>query len=68
MRQSLNEYRRDLEKSIKCYGELEKYLNDNGCPDHRFAIASRPVFLLKGEIDWIDSYLGQLAGKYESRR
>jgi len=34
-----------------------------GCPPHRFAVATRPVFLLKGEIAWVESYLRQLKRK-----
>lgn len=63
---SLKEYRKALEKSIKCYQELQKYLKDCGCPTHRFAIATRPIFLLKGEIKWVDSYLEQFASEAES--
>lgn len=64
---SLKEYRKALEKVIKCYEELHKYLKDCGCPTHRFAIATRPIFLLKGEIEWVDSYMEQLASESESR-
>ncbi len=61
VRNSLNEYRKALEKSVKCYDELHKFLKDSGCPAHRFAIAARPKFLLRGEIEWVDSYLAQRA-------
>jgi DNA-binding PadR family transcriptional regulator len=61
VQKSLKEYRKALEKSIKCYEELHQYLRDCGCPPHRFAVATRPIFLLKGEIEWVDSYLAQLA-------
>jgi len=63
VQKSLKTYRKSLEKSIKCYEDLHKFLEDCGCPSHRFAVASRPIFLLKGEIEWVDSYLGQLGNK-----
>ncbi len=61
VQKSLKEYRKALEKSIKCYEELHQYLRDCDCPPHRFAVANRPIFLLKGEIEWVDAYLAWLA-------
>lgn len=60
---ALKKYRKELETQVKQYGELEKFLRDSGCPPHRFAIALRPVFLLKGEIEWVDAYLARLDNK-----
>jgi DNA-binding PadR family transcriptional regulator len=60
VKKSLKEYRKGLEKNIKCYEELLKFLQDCDCPGHRFAVATRPIFLLKGEIEWVDAYLAGL--------
>ncbi len=68
VRKALKEYRDGLEKNVRCYRELEQFLKDSGCPTHRMAIATRPVFLLEGEIAWVDAYLAQLAGKKQKGR
>lgn len=57
---SLLKYREALEKKISEYEALLKFLQDNQCPTYRFAVATRPIFLLKGEIQWVNSYLKQL--------
>ena len=57
VRKALEKYRLGLEEKIKGYNALLKFLQDSGCPPHRFSVATRPVFLLKGEIDWVDSCL-----------
>jgi DNA-binding PadR family transcriptional regulator len=62
VQKALKEYRKGLEKNIKCYEELQQFLRDNGCPAHRLGVAMRPVFLLKGEIEWVDSYQAPLSG------
>lgn len=62
VRKSLKEYRNALEKNIQSYEDLLKFLNDSDCPSYRFAIATRPVYLLRGEIAWVDAYLAELAG------
>jgi DNA-binding PadR family transcriptional regulator len=63
VQKALKEYRQALEKNIEGYKDLRQFLLDSGCPAHRMAIAVRPVFLLEGEIAWVDSYLAQLSGK-----
>lgn len=57
---ALKKYRTALEEKINGYEKLRRYLRDAGCPPHRFGVATRPVFLLKGELQWVDSYLSQL--------
>lgn len=61
--ESLLKYREALEKKAACYDELLAFLKSIGCPVHRYAIATRPVFLLKGEIEWIDTYVKELKGE-----
>lgn len=60
MRKALAKYRVALEEKIRCYEALLKFLRDAGCPSHRFGVATRPVFLLKGEIRWVNAFLSQL--------
>ncbi len=57
---ALKEYRKTLKEKIRGYEDLLKFLKEAGCPPHRFAVAARPVFLLKAEIQWVDSYIAQL--------
>jgi DNA-binding PadR family transcriptional regulator len=58
---ALTEYRKKIEKKIQEYEALLKFLQDEECPNYRFAVASRPIFLLKGELQWVDAYLDQLS-------
>lgn len=57
----LTEYRLALQKKIECYEELLKFLQNEECPAYRFGIASRPIFLLKAEIQWLDEFLKLLS-------
>lgn len=58
---ALKAYRKSLEKNIKGYQDLQQFLKDSNCPAHRLAVATRPVFLLKGEIEWVDAYMAELS-------
>ncbi len=60
VQEALVKYRLTLEKKIQEYGALLKFLQDSKCPSYRFSVANRPIFLLKGELGWVDSYLNQL--------
>jgi DNA-binding PadR family transcriptional regulator len=57
---ALNEYRHQLQNSIKGYNDLLNFLIQSKCPEHRFALAKRPAFLFEAEIKWIDSFLFEL--------
>jgi len=57
---ALGKYRISLEKKIREYKALLKFLQDSKCPSYRFDVAARPIFLLKGELNWVDSILKQL--------
>ena len=63
VRTALRTYRRALEEKIRGYENLLTFLKDAGCPAHRFAVATRPVFLLRGEIQWLDAYARSLGKK-----
>ncbi len=60
VRAALEKYRAALQEKIRGYEALLEFLRDAGCPPHRFGVATRPVFLLEGEIGWVDSYLAEL--------
>ncbi len=62
-RTALEQYRSTLQEKIAGYEALLKFLRDSGCPPHRFGVATRPIFLLKGDIEWVDSYLSDLGKK-----
>lgn len=65
IKNSLENYKTALQKSIKGYLDLQRFLKDSGCPPHRLAIAERPVFLLEAEIQWVDSYQRKLQNEKE---
>ncbi len=58
---ALKAYRKSLEKNVKGYEDLQQFLKDSKCPSHRLAISTRPVYLLKGEIAWVDEYMAELS-------
>ncbi len=60
VRAALMKYRAALEERVRGYRDLHRFLRDAGCPPHRFECATRPMFLLRGEIKWVDSYLSQM--------
>jgi len=53
----INAYIVKMEELLKGYGELQKYLVVNGCKAFRQALAIRPQFLYKAEIEWAKGYL-----------
>ena len=57
---TLEKYRSTLKEKIESYEALLNFLKESGCPTHRFAVATRPIFLLKGEIEWVDLYLSDI--------
>lgn len=68
VQESLVKYRLALEKKTHEYGALLKFLQDLKCPSYRFGVANRPIFLLKGELKWSDSYLNQLKSSTTLKR
>jgi DNA-binding PadR family transcriptional regulator len=56
----LEDYGRSLDKIIKCYGELEKFLTDNKCPRGNVQLATRRIRMLGGEKKWLDEFVGEL--------
>jgi DNA-binding PadR family transcriptional regulator len=56
----LREYHDELTKKINGYGELEKYLESENCPDYRMSLARRPKRILEGDLKWCEEYLVEL--------
>lgn len=60
---SINAYIKKLRELLSGYGELQKYLEGENCPVHRMALAIRPQYLYKAEIEWAEEYLKQVTAK-----
>ena len=56
----LKAYRKKLVESIVCYSQLAVYMQGCGCSKVRCEVARRPVYLLEGEIHWVDDLICQL--------
>lgn len=56
----LEAYRSKLLQTIQWYRELDGYMEGDGCPLHHRAVARRPVYLMEGEIRWVDDFLEEL--------
>jgi DNA-binding PadR family transcriptional regulator len=59
-RACLRAYRAKLVEGIACYRKLITYMKGCGCSKSRCAVAQRPVYLLQGEIRWVDNFMPQL--------
>lgn len=59
-RAALGKYRAALEERVGGYRELHRFLRDAGCPSNRFECATRPIFLLKAEMKWVDGFMKRL--------
>jgi len=53
-------YEEEIDKSIVCYKELQKYLSDHECPQNRLQLAQRPMRLFEAEKEWIHTYIQSL--------
>ena len=58
--EALSQYKQALREKISGYHELNKFLKDSDCPLQHLALSVRPVYLLEAEINWINSFLGQI--------
>jgi PadR family transcriptional regulator, regulatory protein AphA len=65
---ALKQYRLELQKKIKGYGELLDFLIQSKCPDYRLELANRPVLIFKSEIRWIDKYLSKIGDEKQGER
>jgi len=60
---NINAYIHKLKELLTGYGELQKYLEAENCPIHRRALATRPQYLYRAEIEWAEEYLKQVTAK-----
>ncbi len=58
--EALGRYRHRLEANAKAYRDLEGYLVQSGCPQHRLAIARRAIRVIEGEIAWLDEFVAEI--------
>ena len=58
--EALGAYIQDLDKMIKCYGELKAYLAEH-CPLKNQQMAERPLRLMEAEKDWANEFRRQYA-------
>ena len=52
----LDAYRAKLNEGIECYRKLDAFLESCECPKHHRAVAQRPVYLIEGELRWLDDF------------
>jgi DNA-binding PadR family transcriptional regulator len=57
---ALAAYEAEIEKLLKGYGDLEKYLEGANCSEHAMALARRPMFLYEAELRWVRDYRKRL--------
>ncbi len=55
--EKLNKYSESLSKMIKCYGDLEKFLTESKCHLSNIQLATRRIFMLKGERKWLIKFI-----------
>jgi len=53
----LNKYNSSLKETINGYYELEKYLLDNHAHKANIQLATRRIFMLKGEEKWLNIFM-----------
>jgi DNA-binding PadR family transcriptional regulator len=55
--EQLTKYSESLDKMIKCYNELEKFLIDGKCSLGNIQLATRRIYLLKAEKNWLKKFI-----------
>jgi len=53
----LRQYKEGLQKAIAGYRDLEAFLIKDDCPRHRLQLAIHPIYMLEGELRWVEDYL-----------
>jgi DNA-binding PadR family transcriptional regulator len=53
----LDKYLKSLDKMIKCYLELEKFLVEHKCHPGNIQLATRRIYMLRGERKWLSKFL-----------
>lgn len=63
--EGLMKYDESLKQAIKCYQDLEKFLIDGKCPLGNIQLATRRMYILKAERNWLSKFIKDY--KNESR-
>ncbi len=58
----LNKYCDSIDKTIKGYKELEKYLADHHAHKANMQLATRRIFMLQGEKSWLKEFIRKYTG------
>jgi DNA-binding PadR family transcriptional regulator len=53
----LNKYKESLDKMIKCYLDLEGFLTEHKCPPGNIQLATRRIYMLRGERKWLSKFM-----------
>lgn len=56
----LRDYRRSLVKKISEYRDLETFMLGTGCSVYPLTVSRRPIYLLEGEIRWLDDFIKEI--------
>lgn len=56
----LESYKVALERKILEYRALESFMGESQCPIHPLSIALRPIFMMQGEILWVEDYINKI--------
>lgn len=56
----LNAYKTKLEEKIQGYKDLEAFMTGEGCSIYPLSISLRPIYLLKGEVDWVQDFIKKI--------
>lgn len=56
----LRDYRRNIVKKISEYRDLETFLLDSKCSIYPLSISRRPIYLLEGEVRWLDDFMKEI--------
>lgn len=58
--QHLDSYSDQIDNMQKCYKELEDFLVEEGCNLSNVQLATRRLYMLKGEKEWVDDFKRRL--------
>lgn len=61
----LSNYRASLEKMIGEYRNLEAFMLEHQCSLYPLSISLRPIYLMEGEIRWVDDFIAKIKAKAE---
>lgn len=59
--EALKSYRASLEKTIQGYKELEEFIRNKGGHLANIQLATRRIYMLSGEKDWIENFIREYA-------